>query len=446
MVDPLRPRRGLFSPENAPFTLATIVALAAITWFTVTQQPFAGSTEAVAAPAAGASTTTVTIPADSREGEDPPDAPVDSQATTTQAPATALSPLKSLGTEVILDGLAQPVFATTAPGDDRIYIIERGGRILIYDPLTEALNSDSFLDISHKSRAHTGIELGLLGLAFHPNYVENGRLFVYYTDRNDDTAVAEYTRLDPDTVDPASERIFIAVEREGVRHNAGMLQFGPDGYLYIAIGDGGLFNRFGQDPNQFLGTILRLDMDGGDPYGVPDDNPFFTGGGAPEVWAYGLRNPWRFAIDRTSNMMLIGDVGQAETEEVNAVTLEPTGYNFGWPVMEGSNCWLPRDGCDTSGKILPVAAYGHDEGCSVTGGYVYRGTQIPEFVGHYFYADWCIGWLRSFEPVEGGILNERDWADDVGTIGQVTSFGLDPQGELIFTTFEGALGRIIAER
>jgi glucose/arabinose dehydrogenase len=225
-----------------------------------------------------------------------------------------------------------------------------------------------------------------------------------------------------------------------------MMLFGPDGYLYIAIGDGGLFEEFGQDPTAFLGTILRLDMDSGDPYTAPDDNPFFAGGGAPEVWAYGLRNPWRFSIDRDSNTMFIGDVGQADVEEVNAVALEPVGYNFGWPVLEGSSCWIPRDGCDRTGKEMPATEYNHEQGCSVTGGYVYRGSAIPEYYGHYFYADWCLGWVRSFEYTPNGLINQKDWADDLGNPGQITSFGVDASGELLYTTFEGTLGRIVPVR
>jgi len=449
MADPLHPSNGPFARHNAPFTIATIVAVAALTWFTLTQDVFGGST---AESATATTATTGIAPTTALQPDaatDDPGATTDDPAaetTTTTAPPAAASPLKALATEVLLEGLSQPAFATSAPGDDRIYIIERGGRILIYDPATATLSSKPFLDMTHKSNATTGIELGLLGLAFHPDYVDNGRLFIYYTDTSDNTVVAEYARLDSDTVDSTSEKIFIAVEREGVRHNAGMLQFGPDGYLYVAIGDGGLFEEFGQDPSQFLGTILRLDMDGGDPYAIPDDNPFVSGGGAPEVWAYGLRNPWRFAIDRTSNTMYIGDVGQADAEEVDVVALEPVGYNFGWPIMEGFDCWLPRDGCDTSGKELPVTAYDHTPGCSVTGGYVYRGSQIPEYHGHYFYADWCLGWIRSFEFADGGILNTRDWSGEIGNPGQITSFGLDPDGELLYTTFEGALGRIVPER
>jgi glucose/arabinose dehydrogenase len=441
MVDPFRPATGPFARQNAPFTIAAALAVTALTWFVLTQDVFGESSAAPAVQTAPVVSTLASDPV-----ADTAEASVDSAPTTQTAPASAASPLQSLGTEVLLEGLAQPVFATTAPGDDRIYVVERGGKILIYDPATGALNPDPFLDVTHKSKANIGIEVGLLGLAFHPDYAENGRLFIYYTDTNSDTAVAEYARQDADQVDPTSGEVFIEVAREGIRHNAGMLLFGPDGYLYVAIGDGGMFEEFGQNPNVFLGTILRLDMDTGDPYSAPDDNPFFSGGGAPEVWAYGLRNPWRFSIDRASNTMFIGDVGQADAEEINAVALEPAGYNFGWPVMEGNNCWLPREGCDQTGIQLPTTVYSHTEGCSVTGGYVYRGSQIPEYYGHYFYADWCLGWVRSFEYAGGAVLNPQDWSADLANPGQITSFGLDGDGEMLYTTFEGTLGRIVAVR
>jgi len=430
---------GPLARHNLPFTAAIAVAVSALTWFTLTQDVFGTSDPA------GADAVATTAPGPTGSAPQEETAPAAAESTPTTTPEAPANPLQGLATEVLREGLDQPVFATTAPGDGRLFVVERSGRILIYDPATQEVLPEPFLDIRSKSLATTGIELGLLGLAFHPDYETNGRFFVQYTDRSNDTAVAEYVRADLDTADPDSEEIFIAVEREGVRHNAGMLEFGPDGYLYVAIGDGGLFEEFGQDPNHLLGVILRLDMDSGDPYAIPDDNPFASGDGAPEVWAYGLRNPWRFSIDRSSNTMFIGDVGQADAEEINAVALQPEGYNFGWPVMEGFACWLPREGCDTSGKVLPVITYDHTEGCSVTGGYVYRGSSIPELFGHYFYADWCTGWVRSFEPTGDGVLSERDWSDELDP-GQVTSFGLDSDGELLYTTFEGTLGRIVPRR
>ncbi len=441
----MRPRRPQNNP-NTPYLLVTLMAATALAWFLFTQDVFGnGSPQASAVPASADGAATTASPVGS--GPAAPLLPV-----TTEEPVTVtgepvdLPPLQGLAIETLSDDLNQPVFATTAPGDDRIFVIERQGIIRIFDPETGTLATDPFLDIRAKTRANTGIELGLLGLAFHPGFAENDRFFVYYTDGSDDTAVAEYARADANSADPASERVFISVARQGVRHNAGMLQFGPDGYLYIAIGDGGLFEVHGQDPGQFLGTILRLDVDGAEPYEVPDDNPFIAGGGAAEVWAYGLRNPWRFAIDSASSSMYIGDVGQADVEEIDAVPLEPVGYNFGWPVMEGSSCWSPKSDCDMSGKVLPVIEYGHDEGCSVTGGFVYRGRHLPELDGHYFYADWCTGWIRSLRLAEGSVSDTVDWSDQLGAAGQVTSFGLDAAGELLFTTFEGSLARIVPVR
>jgi glucose/arabinose dehydrogenase len=338
------------------------------------------------------------------------------------------------------------VFATTAPGDDRIFVVERSGRIQIIDPGTGAVNASPFLDVTTLTLPSKGIELGLLGLAFHPGYAENGRFFVHYTDVNHDTAVAEYTRLDADRADPGSGRIFVRVAREGLRHNAGMLQFGPTGFLWIAIGDGGLFEVYGQDNTQFLGTILRLDVDGEEPYDIPPDNPFVNGDGAPEVWAYGLRNPWRFDIDAESGFIYIGDVGQANAEEIDAVSLTPDGWNFGWPIMEGPDCWIEPAGCDTAGLTLPIASYSHADGCSVTGGVVYRGEAIPELTGHYFYADWCFGWVRSLLHLDGAVIQEADWSGQLGELGMISSFGVDGDGEILITTSEGLLGRIVPVR
>ena len=426
---------------NTPYVVTILVAGTALAWFLLTQDVLDGGSGA-----AGAVAPTAAEAPSGTAQTDAAEAVVPEAAETSSTTTASLPPLQGLAVEPLLDGLVQPVFATTAPGDNRIYIAERRGTIQIFDPATGVLNPEPFLDVRTKTRASIGIELGLLGLAFHPRYSDNGRFFVYYTDLDNDTAVAEYARIDSDRADPSSERIFVAVERQGLRHNAGMLQFGPEGHLYIAIGDGGLFEVYGQDPGQFLGTILRLDVDGAEPYAVPSDNPFVAGDGAAEVWAYGLRNPWRFAIDAPSGTMYIGDVGQADAEEINAVPLESAGYNFGWPVMEGSNCWLPRTGCDRSGKVLPVTEYTHADGCSVTGGYVYRGRRIPELEGHYFYSDWCSGWIRSLELVDGIAANSVDWSQDLGPAGQVTSFGLDGDGELLFVTFEGVLGRIVPVR
>lgn len=424
--------------RNPNFVLLVVTILSAIvlTWFVA-----AGGLDPTSEPTAGISpegTSAGTID-ESRDQE----SGTNETTTTTSLPS---GPLLGLEWQTISEGLDQPVFATTAPGDERIFVVERGGRIQVVDPETGDIAPEPFLDITDKTLPSKGIELGLLGLAFHPGYEKNGRFFVYYTDLDHDTAVAEYARLDADHADADSGRVFVGVAREGLRHNAGMLQFGPDGYLWIAIGDGGLFEVYGQDNTQFLGTILRLDMDDGDPYAVPEDNPFVVGSGAPEVWAYGLRNPWRFDIDAESGIIYIGDVGQANAEEIDAVPIAEGGWNFGWPIMEGPNCWLDESDCDTEGLTLPIASYSHADGCSVTGGVVYRGTAIPELDGHYFYADWCFGWVRSLLYSNGQVSDEQDWSTDLGEVGMISSFGVDENGEVLITTSEGTLGRIVPIR
>jgi glucose/arabinose dehydrogenase len=429
--------RDLLRGSNLILVAVTIVAGAILVWFVAR-----GGME-TAAPASSIATTSPPTTSEGGQGGGSTSSTGASASTSTTLPR---DPLQGLAWEVIADGLDQPVFATTAPGDERIFVVERSGRIQIVDPATGQVGSVPFLDIASKTLPSKGIELGLLGLAFHPDYEQNGRLFVYYTDLSNDTAVAEYARIDADTANPGSERIFVRVAREGLRHNAGMLQFGPDGYLWIAIGDGGLFEVHGQDNTQFLGTILRLDLDGGLPYAVPPDNPFVDAAGAPEVWAYGLRNPWRFDIDAESRHIYVGDVGQANAEEIDAVPLTPDGWNFGWPVMEGPNCWLEPSGCDTDGLTLPITSYSHADGCSVTGGVVYRGDAIPELDGHYFYADWCFGWVRSLLYSNGQVSQEQDWSSQIGEIGMVSSFGVDANGEILITTSEGTLGRIVPTR
>jgi glucose/arabinose dehydrogenase len=226
-----------------------------------------------------------------------------------------------------------------------------------------------------------------------------------------------------------------------------MIAFGPDGYLWVALGDGGgADDRYGngQRPDTLLGTLLRLDVDAATPYAIPPDNPFVDGGGAMEVWAYGLRNPWRFSFDR--GLIYLGDVGQRLWEEIDVAPASAAGLNYGWPITEGDACFQ-ADECDTGGLTAPVLAYGHDEGCSVTGGYVYRGSAIPEIDGHYFYSDWCGSWIRSLRYLEGdGIVEEVDWTGDLGGLSQVVSFGRDAAGEVYVVTQGGTIYRIAAER
>jgi glucose/arabinose dehydrogenase len=293
------------------------------------------------------------------------------------------------------------------------------------------------------------LEQGLLGLAFHPDYAVNGRFFVHYTDRSGATTLAEYrvSDDDPDKADRESGRILLTQGQPAGNHNGGMIEFGPDGYLYMGLGDGGGANdRYGngQDPTTLLGTILRLDVDGGEPYAIPPNNPFVDGeAGAREVWAYGLRNPWRFSIDGGS--IYVGDVGQADWEEIDVAPIDAAGLNYGWPVMEGQVCFQSGD-CDEAGLTLPALVYDHGEGCSVTGGHVYRGTAIPELTGHYFYADWCGGWIRSFLYSDGQVTEVADWSDDLGRVGSIVSFGRDASGELYVVVDEGIVYRMVPVR
>jgi glucose/arabinose dehydrogenase len=352
--------------------------------------------------------------------------------------------LLGLTLEVIGDDFAQPTLITHAPGDDRLFVVERRGTVIAVTPTGERT---TYLDLTDVVVA-AGIEQGLLGLAFHPEYETNRRLFVYYTDAEANSRLAALVASDDGRqVDPTTLSVILAFDQFGDRHYAGMLQFGPDGYLYVATGDGAKASEHGQFPDTLLAAILRLDVDAPPPatYGVPADNPFARGeGGAAEVWAYGLRNPWRFTIDPVENLMYIADVGQERWEEINVVPLEPVGYNFGWLDMEGSHCFTAA--CDAADPVLPVLEYSHDEGCSVTGGVVYRGATIPELEGHFLYSDWCRGWIRSFRHVDGTVTEQEDWSNDMPPSLQVNSFGVDHNDEVHVALWDGTVAKLVPIR
>ena len=235
-------------------------------------------------------------------------------------------------------------------------------------------------------------------------------------------------------------KTILRVDQPAERHNAGNLAFGPDGLLYVALGDGGTGGSTAQDTSSLLGSILRIDVDARRPYEIPDGNPFGN-----EIWVHGLRNPWRFTIDPVDERMYIGDVGQETFEEINVVALEDgAGTNFGWALMEGKRC--VRTNCNRQGLTTPVVQYSHEHGCSVTGGRVYRGRAIPELRGHYFYADWCTGLVRSFRlNARGKPVDRSDWTEEL-SLGQVTSFGVDNRGELLAVNWDGQLFRIVPKR
>lgn len=338
----------------------------------------------------------------------------------------------------VADGLELPVFATAPADDPRLFIVEQGGRIRIL--ADGAILAEPFLDISNL--VSTGSEQGLLGLAFHPRYAENGRFFVNYTDSEGDTRIVAYTvSADPNRADADSGSIILTVDQPYANHNGGWLGFGPDGLLHIGMGDGGGRGDRGnnaQNPDSLLGKLLRIDVDAAQPYAIPADNPFAEGGGAPEIYMLGLRNPWRIAFD--GELIYIADVGQNAYEEINVVPRTEVGANLGWRIAEGPACYNPRTDCNMTGLVRPVHSYAHaDGGCSVTGGYVYRGRAIHELNGQYFFADYCAGFVRTMAYPSGDVT---DWTEQLGNLGNITSFGTDSAGELYLMTIDGGLYRL----
>ena len=396
-------------------------------------------------------TTTTTEDTGSGDPDTSTTTPGDDGPTTTVGDTQPdLGPLEQVRLEQIFDGFRQPVDLAAPTGDDRLFVVQRVGVIRILDE-NRTMLEPAFLDLTDQVLAG-GIEQGMLGLDFHPEYAENGRFFVYYTDKGGRRQLSEFTVSpdDPNVADPASERVIFEYEHPAnatdIRHYGGNVDFGPDGYLWVSMGDGADSRAQGQDPNTPFGTVVRIDVDSGDPYGIPPDNPFVDGGGMPDVWAYGLRNPWRFAIDPVDRLIYIADVGHADQEEVNVVSIDEGGYNFGWSDMEGERCFH-LTGCDPEDYTMPVLIYTHEEGLSITGGYVYRGDEIPELHGTYFYSDWVQQWIRGFRFVDGEVTEARDWTEDLGgPVGSVTSFGLDGHGELYVTTYEGGVYKFTAIR
>ena len=306
---------------------------------------------------------------------------------------------------------------------------------------------DPVLDIS--GQVFNDGERGLLGAAFHPLFEPGSLLVVHYTDRGGDTMVASFPVVD-DVADGQAEQVVLRVEQPAGNHNGGMIQFDASGYLYVGMGDGGGANdRFGNGQNldSLLGSILRLSITDGAGYTIPDDNPFIDLAGArPEIWAWGLRNPWRFWIDDPSGQMFIGDVGQNQYEEVDVIAMDSGGTNLGWPITEGLHCFSPPSGCDTTGLTLPLLEVSHADArsCSITGGIVYRGTAIPELAGIYFFSDYCAGYLRGFSPNDPGAVT--DYTDEIGgSPGSVTSFGEGADGEMYLTT-TNAVYKLVADR
>lgn len=333
----------------------------------------------------------------------------------------------------------------TSPGDGsgRVFVLERPGRIRILQ--NETLLPTPFMDISNIVGSNAS-ERGLLGLAFHPNYSENGFFYVNYTDGDGHTRIARFrvSASDPNLADASSRLELIRIEQPYGNHNGGALAFGPDGYLYAGLGDGGSAGDpldAGQSLNTLLGKLLRFDVDGDQPYTIPADNPFAAGGGMAEIWAYGLRNPWKFAFDRATGDLYIADVGQNQWEEINFTPAgTPGGLNYGWRFMEASYDY--SGGLyDRAALVLPVAEYGRGEGCSVTGGQVYRGRAFPEWQGVYLYGDFCSGNIWGLLKTEDGFVNSLLFKTNF----QISTFGLDDEGEIYVASYSGVVYRLSRE-
>ncbi len=340
-----------------------------------------------------------------------------------------------------------PTFVIAPPGDDRLFVLERRGVIRIVR--NGAVLTQAWLDIS--ANVFTGGEGGLLSMAFDPNFASNGYFYLYYTDPAQNIVVERYASSPtPNVADPTSALTILRVAHpQFTNHFGGLVAFGPDGMLYAGLGDGGgAGDPFGnaQNPNTLLGKLVRVDVrtaTSGQPYTIPATNPYVNQPGRrPEIWASGLRNPWRYAFD--GEQLYIADVGQNAREEVNLATVSQGGLNYGWDIMEGTACFDATT-CDRTSLTLPVFEYEHGagsvNGCSITGGYVYRGTAIPELAGRYFYSDFCRGFVKSFFATGAGLIEQRDWG--LNTAGQVVSFGRDGAGELYLVGASGRIFRIV---
>jgi glucose/arabinose dehydrogenase len=365
-------------------------------------------------------------PAIQTDSQPPPD---------TVTPPPTATPIISTGSfpnaadyewKLIASGLNRPVDVQPAnDGSGRLFIIEKYGVIRIYE--NGQLLDAPFLDITDRVN-DSGNEMGLLGLAFHPDYEQNGSFYVNYTGEGGNTRISRFLASE-NSADSNSENVLLVIEQPYPNHNGGALAFGPDGYLYAGLGDGGSAgdpHKNGQNKIALLGKILRIDVNNGNPYDIPSDNPFGN-----EVWAYGLRNPWRISFDRLTGDLWIGDVGQGQWEEIDYLPAgSQGGANFGWSIMEGNHGY---DGEAQPGLILPAIEYSHSEGgCSVTGGYIYRGS-MPEWQGIYLYGDYCTG------IVWGLILSEAGWQSQVmfETGARITSFGQDESGEIYLASDNG---------
>ncbi len=438
------------SGSSAPTQSATLAGAGSSPVLTAPTQPAAPTTPPVPAAAGStatgdASTAPAAAPSQDATASSDATASINAAATPTQTgPVPSTGGAQNIPADTVksfpdpsgyfwapvVTGLNRPLDMAALPGSTgRMYVVEQTGTIRIVE--NGKLLPDPLLDITGRVGSQ-GNEQGLLGIALHPNFAQNGFFYVNYTDLNGNTVIARFqvTQADPNHVNPNSEKILLQVNQPFPNHNGGSMVFGPDGYLYMGLGDGGsegdpLHN--GQSVNTLLGKLLRVDVDHGDPYTIPADNPFAKGGGRPEIWAYGLRNPWRFSFDRLTGDLFIADVGQNLWEEIDYLPAGAAGgTNFGWSYREGLHPY--RSTPPANVKLTdPVAEYGHDQGCAVTGGFVYRGQALPEFRGIYLFSDYCSG-------IVWGLLKGANGTWQMTELFQThlnpSSFGQDRQGEI----------------
>lgn len=340
---------------------------------------------------------------------------------------SGLASSQTIGLTSFATGFSSPIEITHPVGDARLFVVQKGGSIKILNP-DGTVNPTNFLTLP-SGTVSNGSEQGLLGLAFHPNYATNGYFFLNYTNTAGNTVIARYSvTANPNLADATSGTILLTINQPYANHNGGTIRFGADGYLYIGMGDGGSAGDPGnraQNISENLGKMLRIDVDGPAPYGIPPTNPYVGVAGNDEIWAIGLRNPWKFSFDMLNNDLWIADVGQDAYEEVNynPAPVAP-GLNFGWKCYEANNVYT--NGCAVSGTnyTFPVAQYSHSSGCSITGGYVYRGSTYPNFYGKYFMADYCFNKIGMISVGSSTIT----WSNAFS--GNFTTFGQDLNGEI----------------
>ncbi|MGL4609498.1 MAG: PQQ-dependent sugar dehydrogenase [Trueperaceae bacterium] len=348
--------------------------------------------------------------------------------------------------EPLVEGLEMPVYITQAPGNtEQFFVVEKSGQIRLVENGT--VQDQSVLDI--RDLVSTKAEQGLLGLAFHPDFEQNGYIFINYTDFTDDTRpqntqIVRYT-LEDNIANPDSAKTILTISQPHSNHNGGMIAFGPDGYLYIGMGDGGSGGdpyQHGQNMDSLLGKVLRIDINTDEPYVVPDDNPFVGQENVrPEIWTVGWRNPWRWSFDRETGDMWLGDVGQDIYEEISFQAAGQGGGNYGWRCYEAMHEYDLSENCEDKEFIEPVFEYEHSEGASVTGGYAYRGEALPDLQGTYIYGDFTSGKIW-FATQQDGEWTSNEWLD---TELFISSFGEDNDGELYVVDYSGAVYQLTAE-